>query len=125
MRMFSFASCASDRALNEILKLNHDHPSVLNVDLSNVQIYESCLGRSVTDPFEYANLTEINDLVKTLNYSSGEGNLLRNEFKIELNVNENRIQKCSNSFVSRIHQIISNDDENSFTKKQTNMFVIN
>ena len=37
---------------------------------------------------------------------------LRSEFKIELDANENGIQKYSNSFVSRMYQIISNDDEN-------------
>ena len=84
----------------------------MNVDLSNVQTYKSYLGRSVTDQFECVNLTEINDLVKILNCSSDEGDLLRNEFKIELDANENGIQKYSNSFVSRMYQIISNDDEN-------------
>ena len=65
---------------------------------------------------ECVNLTEINDLVKMSNFSNDEGDLLRNEFKIELDANENGIQKHSNLFISRMHQIISNDDD-FFTKK--------
>ena len=73
LRIFSFEICNSDRIINTILKLNEDNLHLLNIKNFNVSTCKKYLWiTSSGDQLEHSELTEINDTVILLNYSSAE-----------------------------------------------------
>ena len=68
LRIFSFASHASDRIINTMLKLSKDHLHALGVENFSVSEHKTCLGiTSSGDQLQCAELTEIKGIVNLLN----------------------------------------------------------